>query len=179
MGKGSDSCSLGWLLSNVVPLRSDRYPVILTLRTGYRFDILSHTAEVDFSYEVNSGESMIMELGLSGMPQPGSPMLGVVPSLDQLIFSYVPAEGSLGQQLDDCAKQGGLSAAMYVDKLLAQPDGRLVKELGFVPETVCARRCGVPAGTGRDQGRDRTDQRCDAGGIGPVPAAAVDRDARS
>jgi hypothetical protein len=128
-----EPCSLAGLLRHAAPLRSDSYPMMLTLRMGYRFDRSSSTGMVELGYDMPGGESMSVEFEVSDMPQPGAVVLGVVPTLETLNFSYVPAAANLKRELSECAGNSGLSVAMYAEKLLSQPADILVKELGFVP----------------------------------------------
>lgn len=128
-----EPCGLAGLLRHAAPLRSDTYPMMLTLRLGYRFDRLSSSGDLELSYDMPGGESMTVELEVADMPQPGAMMLGVAPKLEKLNFSYVPVAGPLKRELGKCAENSGQSDAMYVEKLLTQPTDKLVKELGFAP----------------------------------------------
>ncbi len=129
-----DQCSLGGLLRSAGLMRSDSYPVLLDLNIGYQMDHLTRIGQLDFGYDVPGGETFALMLTLSGMPRPGAMMMmGVVPAVDRLSIRYQPNGEYLKKQVSDCAKKQGMSESIYVEGLLAQPAGRLAKELGFAP----------------------------------------------
>lgn len=128
-----DPCSLGGLLRSAGPMRSDSYPVLLDLNIGYQMDHVARIGQLDFGYDVSGGEAFTLAVTLSGMPRPGAMMMGVAPSVDRLSIRYKPNGEYLKGRVSDCAKKREVSEPIYVEGLLSQPAGRLVKELGFAP----------------------------------------------
>ena len=128
-----DQCSLGGLLRSAGMLRSNSYPLHLDLHVGYQMDLLARLGRLDFGYNVQGGESFTVAAKLSGMLQPGAMMMGSAPAVDRLSIRYKPNGEHLKKWVSDCAKKQGTSESIYVEGLLAQPAGRFVEELGFVP----------------------------------------------
>ena len=128
-----DECSLGRLLQDAGPLRSDSYPLYLDLDVGYEMSMLDQVGRMSFGYDAQGGESFSVTMKLSGIPRPGAVMMGAAPVIDRLSLVYRPNGEYLKRRVAECAKKHGSTSAIYVRGLLAQPDGRLGKELGFVP----------------------------------------------
>jgi hypothetical protein len=132
-GPVPDQCSLGGMLRSAALMRSDSYPLLLDLNIGYQMDLLARIGRLDFGYDVQGGESFTVDVKLSGMLQPGAVMMGAAPVVDRLRIRYKPNGEYLKKRVSDCAKKQETSESIYVEGLLAQPDGRFVEELGFVP----------------------------------------------
>ena len=128
-----DQCSLGGLLRSAALMRSDSYPLLLDLNIGYQMDLLARIGRLNFGYDVQGGESFTVDVNLSGMLQPSAMMMGAAPAVDRLSIRYKPNGEYLKKRVSDCAKKQGTSESIYVEGLLAQPAGRFVEELGFVP----------------------------------------------
>jgi hypothetical protein len=129
----SEKCSLGWLMQHLGMFQSDSYPLLVDLSAGYRFDVNSALAGLNFNYRVHSGERVEMEVQLSGVPQPGVLMAGMVPTIDQLVLLYEPGWDQVTQRVGGCATEQGTDPEGYVQGILGQTDERLSKELGYVP----------------------------------------------
>ncbi len=128
-----EPCSLGWLAQNIGMIKSDRYPLLLDLTSGYQFDVDSGIARMDFGYQVHSRESLGMEMYLTGVSQPGAVMLGAVPRMERLTLTYEPGREHVAALVNQCAQARGMEPSLYVQGLLSQHESLLGEELGFIP----------------------------------------------
>ncbi len=133
LAEPADPCSLNGLLQRIGLFRSDAYPLIVYVNTGYELDVSRRLGRFEFGYRVEGRESVEMLTLVSGMPQPGAMLAGALPVIEKISIAYRPGREYVSGMVSDCAKSSGLSMPLYVGGMLAQPDERIISEMGFVP----------------------------------------------
>jgi len=128
-----DPCDLGPLVRDAGMMSTDTYPIYLDMNIGYEMDPNSGSSRLEFAYSVDGGESLMAEVELKGMPQPGAVAMGNVPTLDRIAVQYYPNSIFLQTRVGECAGRRGKPIPDFIQGLLAQPDWKLAKELGFLP----------------------------------------------
>ena len=100
---------------------------------GYRNDRKSGEVKVFIDYQLDSIESLSMELELGGMPEPGSMVMGQMPSLENFELNYTVEPAYMKRSVEHCAKLAGKDPELFTKELFDQSDSRYARELGFIP----------------------------------------------
>ncbi len=133
MAKPADPCGLNGLLQRIGLLRSDAYPLIMHVTTRYELNAPANSGRFEFGYRVEGRESVELEARISAMPKPGAMFTGAMPVVEGASIAYRPGREYVSGMVSACARSAGLSMPLYVGGLLAQPQERIAKALGFVP----------------------------------------------
>lgn len=129
-GATSAPCGLADLLGQTGSYQS--FPLRLDAKIGYRSET-GGGARVNFAYSLAGGESLAMEMALTGLPMPGAVLLGAMPSVQRLELAYRPAVEQVRTAVEGCASAGGKTPEAFVANLLAQGDAQYAQDLGLVP----------------------------------------------
>jgi hypothetical protein len=100
---------------------------------GYRNDRKSSEVNVFVDYQLDSIESLSMELELGNMPEPGSMVMGQMPSIENFELNYTVEPAYIKRSVEHCAKLAGKDPELFTRELFDQSDSRYARELGFIP----------------------------------------------
>lgn len=128
-GARPPACGLAGLLGQTGSYQS--FPLRLQAKMGYQSES-GGGARVTFSYQLAGGESLAMEMALTGLPAPGAPM-PTMPSVQRLQLIYQPAVEQVRKAVRACASESGKAPDAFVVGLLAQADAQYAQDLGLVP----------------------------------------------
>jgi hypothetical protein len=126
-------CSLAGLLGRAGLFNSDRFPLTLDASMRYELNAPMRLGRVEFQYQIVDGESVMLEVALSNLPQLGAVMLSASPGIERVSYAYQPDVERLREWVGQCASDAGQNAAEFATAALAQPEEVLLEQLGFIP----------------------------------------------
>lgn len=132
-GREAKPCTLGGILQHKDVGEIGIDALTADAAFGYHNDRKSGEVKVFIDYQLDNIESLSMELGLGNMPEPGSMVMGQMPSLENFELNYKVEPAYMKRSVEHCAKLAGKDPELFTKELFDQPDSRYARELGFIP----------------------------------------------
>jgi len=132
-GKSHAMCSLGGILAQTGIEQLGFQQLIADAGLRYEYDQRAGEINLYSDYALAGLASMRMEMGVSGVSQPGAMMTGAAPQLGRMAIRYQVDQGYMQRVIDTCATQAGLDRAAFVNTLFIDDNLHYTKNLGFIP----------------------------------------------
>ncbi|MCW8890757.1 MAG: hypothetical protein OQL20_08885 [Sedimenticola sp.] len=132
-GQSPEMCSLGGILAQTGIEQLGFQQLIADAGLRYEYDQRAGEVNLFTDYALAGLASVRLEMGVTGVSQPGALMVGAVPQLGRMIIRYQMDQGYTQRVVDTCAAQAGLDRSAFIDTLFIDKGDHYLKNLGFVP----------------------------------------------